>query len=105
MPLISGTWASTTREISICPNWHAWRSRSTTMEKRRLSSSSRTSLLDVQSESKGIRSILKECFMIAATDQKVGKIVQVIGSTFDAEFDEGHLPEIYNALRIHAEYK
>ena len=35
----------------------------------------------------------------------VGKIVQVIGSTFDAEFDEGHLPEIYNALRIEADYK
>ena len=24
----------------------------------------------------------------------------MIGSTFDAEFDEGHLPEIYNALTI-----
>src|SRR5437016_107074 len=30
----------------------------------------------------------------------VGKIIQVIGSTFDAEFEEGHLPEIYNALRV-----
>src|SRR5438094_2240473 len=29
-----------------------------------------------------------------------GRIVQVIGSTFDAEFDEGHLPEIYNACKI-----
>jgi F-type H+-transporting ATPase subunit beta len=37
--------------------------------------------------------------------QHVGKIVQVIGSTFDAEFEEGHLPEIYNALKIDAEYK
>ena len=36
--------------------------------------------------------------MVAATDSKIGKIVQVIGSTFDAEFEEGHLPEIYNAL-------
>src|SRR5216683_7940099 len=43
--------------------------------------------------------------MIAATDQKIGKIVQVIGSTFDAEFDEGHLPEIYNALKIDEEFK
>src|SRR5262245_66016105 len=33
--------------------------------------------------------------------QHTGKIVQVIGSTFDVEFDEGHLPEIYNALKIH----
>src|SRR5262245_24126990 len=31
---------------------------------------------------------------------KLGRIVQVIGSTFDAEFDEGHLPEIYNACKI-----
>ncbi len=29
-----------------------------------------------------------------------GKIVQVIGSTFDAEFAENELPQIYNALRI-----
>src|SRR5256885_10017626 len=31
-----------------------------------------------------------------------GKITQVIGSTFDAEFPEEHLPEIYNAVRIDA---
>src|SRR5438046_7455009 len=38
--------------------------------------------------------------MIAAADHHAGRIVQVIGSTFDAEFEEGHLPEIYNALRV-----
>src|ERR1700745_2787228 len=43
--------------------------------------------------------------MIAATDHKVGKIVQVIGSTFDAEFDEGHMPNIYNALQIDDDVK
>src|SRR5215203_2455786 len=43
--------------------------------------------------------------MATATDTHVGKIVQVIGSTFDAEFDEGHLPEIYNALKIDSDYK
>ncbi|MCZ2341315.1 MAG: F0F1 ATP synthase subunit beta [Bacteroidales bacterium] len=32
--------------------------------------------------------------------KKIGKIVQIIGSTFDVEFEEGHLPEIYNALTI-----
>lgn len=37
--------------------------------------------------------------------QKVGKIVQVIGSTFDAEFEEGHLPKIYNAITIDSDYK
>ena len=34
------------------------------------------------------------------TDTHTGQIVQVIGSTFDAEFEEGHLPEIYNAIKI-----
>src|SRR5437588_3488733 len=43
--------------------------------------------------------------MIAATNHRAGKIVQIIGSTFDAEFEEGHLPEIYNALRIATDYK
>src|SRR6516164_2274330 len=36
---------------------------------------------------------------------KVGKIVQVIGSTFDAEFEEAKLPEIYNAVTVDADYK
>src|SRR5437762_2488837 len=40
-----------------------------------------------------------------ATAQRTGKIVQVIGSTFDCEFEEGHLPEIYNAIRVESEYK
>jgi F-type H+/Na+-transporting ATPase subunit beta len=40
-----------------------------------------------------------------ATNQKIGHIVQVIGSTFDVEFEEGHLPEIYNALKIEEEFK
>src|SRR5438445_9542189 len=43
--------------------------------------------------------------MVAATNHHNGKIVQVIGSTFDAEFEEGHLPEIYNACRVEDEYK
>lgn len=40
-----------------------------------------------------------------ATDKKTGKIIQIIGSTFDVEFDDGHLPEIYNALNIQATLK
>lgn len=40
-----------------------------------------------------------------ANGQQVGRIVQVIGSTFDAEFEEGHLPEIYNACTVDSEYK
>jgi F-type H+-transporting ATPase subunit beta len=42
---------------------------------------------------------------MAATAKKPGKIVQIIGSTFDVEFEEGHLPEIYNALKIDATVK
>jgi F-type H+-transporting ATPase subunit beta len=34
-----------------------------------------------------------------------GKIIQVIGSTFDAEFEEDQLPEIYNAVTVDADYK
>ena len=34
-----------------------------------------------------------------------GKVIQVIGSTFDAEFDEKNLPAIYNALKIDSEAK
>ena len=29
----------------------------------------------------------------------------MIGSTFDAEFDEGHLPNIYNALKVEGDVK
>jgi F-type H+-transporting ATPase subunit beta len=47
--------------------------------------------------------------MVTVNGQKdgrhVGRVVQVIGSTFDVEFEEGHLPEIYNALRIEQESK
>src|SRR5690349_12680714 len=43
--------------------------------------------------------------MRTATDQRVGTVIQVIGSTFDAEFEEGHLPEIYNALKIDEVFK
>jgi F-type H+/Na+-transporting ATPase subunit beta len=36
----------------------------------------------------------------AATAQKVGKIVQIIGPVVDVEFEGGDLPEIFNAIRI-----
>ena len=31
-----------------------------------------------------------------------GRITQVIGSTFDAEFPAGQLPNIYNAVKVHS---
>jgi F-type H+-transporting ATPase subunit beta len=45
--------------------------------------------------------------MVVATvnGKHTGKIVQVIGSTFDAEFQEGNLPEIYNALKVESDVK
>src|SRR5262245_15095412 len=43
--------------------------------------------------------------MATATVQKVGRVSQVIGSTFDAEFGDSHLPAIYNALRVDVEHK
>lgn len=45
--------------------------------------------------------------MSSATEKEVkkGKVIQVIGATFDAEFPEGHLPAIYNALSIKSDFK
>ncbi len=38
--------------------------------------------------------------MDTAAAQKIGKIVQIIGPVVDVEFEGGHLPDIYNAVRI-----
>src|SRR5687768_1358891 len=38
--------------------------------------------------------------MAEKKDHKVGKVIQIIGPALDIEFDEGHLPAIYNAIRI-----
>jgi F-type H+-transporting ATPase subunit beta len=38
--------------------------------------------------------------MAEATETKVGKVVQIIGPVVDIEFAGGHLPAIYNAVRI-----
>ena len=35
--------------------------------------------------------------------QNIGKIVQIIGPVVDIEFEAGHLPEIYHALRIQSD--
>ncbi len=37
--------------------------------------------------------------------QNIGHVTQVIGSTFDVEFDESKMPAIYNAVRIETEQK
>ena len=40
-----------------------------------------------------------------SADKNIGRITQVIGSTFDAEFAEDKLPAIYNAVRIDNEQR
>lgn len=42
---------------------------------------------------------------MATTATNVGRITQVIGSTFDAEFSAEGLPSIYNAVKVEAEIK
>jgi F-type H+-transporting ATPase subunit beta len=51
------------------------------------------------------RHLTTRTFPNMATASKTGQIAQVIGSTFDAEFEEGQLPNIYNALTIDSEDK
>src|ERR1700736_3770754 len=41
---------------------------------------------------------------MASDMHNVGKIVQVIGPVIDVEFEAGHLPAIYNALRVVSEH-
>ena len=43
--------------------------------------------------------------MSTATENTVGRVTQVIGSTFDIEFPEGHMPPIYNAVEIKSQHK
>jgi F-type H+-transporting ATPase subunit beta len=50
--------------------------------------------------------LTREIGMATATAtavKAIGKVVQVIGPVLDVEFEPGHLPELYNALRL--EYK
>lgn len=39
--------------------------------------------------------------MAIDTRANTGHIVQVVGPVVDVQFDEGHLPEIFGALRVH----
>jgi F0F1-type ATP synthase beta subunit len=33
-----------------------------------------------------------------------GKLIQIIGSVFDAKFEEGQIPAVFNALEIPGEF-
>src|SRR3954464_6724 len=44
--------------------------------------------------------------MATATQTKnIGRITQIIGSTFDVEFEESNLPAIYNAVKVESDKK
>jgi F-type H+-transporting ATPase subunit beta len=44
--------------------------------------------------------------MATATHAKnIGRITQIIGSTFDVEYDEDQMPAIYNAVKVMSEHK
>jgi F-type H+-transporting ATPase subunit beta len=40
-----------------------------------------------------------------ASGTRVGKVTQVIGSTFDVVFPEASIPAIYNAVRVDSDIK
>ncbi len=42
---------------------------------------------------------------MATATQNIGHITQIIGSTFDVEFNEDQLPAIYNAVKVVSEHK
>src|SRR4029077_19579402 len=41
----------------------------------------------------------------ATATKNIGRITQIIGSTFDVEYEEGSLPAIYNAVKIVSDHK
>ena len=43
--------------------------------------------------------------MSTATANNTGQVTQIIGSTFDVEFSEENLPDIYNAIQVEQEIK
>jgi F-type H+-transporting ATPase subunit beta len=43
--------------------------------------------------------------MSTATASNIGHVTQIIGSTFDVEFAENSLPDIYNAILVNREFK
>ena len=41
----------------------------------------------------------------SASAQNIGRVTQIIGSTFDVQFPENRLPAIYNAVKISSQQK
>ncbi len=63
-----------------------------------------TRVFNLKSKSEVFLNLKFEIPMATAT-QNIGHITQVIGSTFDVEFQENQLPAIYNAVKIVSEHK
>ncbi|MCA9176350.1 MAG: F0F1 ATP synthase subunit beta, partial [Planctomycetales bacterium] len=42
---------------------------------------------------------------MATATENIGKVTQVIGSTFDVQYEEDKLPAIYNAVRLVSSHK
>src|SRR5206468_255979 len=59
----------------------------------------------IKAEDRGARKRADIKMATAPAAQRVGKVVQVIGPVVDVEFESGHLPEIYNAVRIQSQAK
>jgi F-type H+-transporting ATPase subunit beta len=47
-----------------------------------------------------VRTEKKKATKTETKPKNIGKVVQVIGPVLDVEFESGHLPELYNALRV-----
>ena len=47
----------------------------------------------------------KQATAQTSAQQSIGRVTQVIGSTFDVEFPEESLPMIYNAIQVDADVK
>ena len=47
-----------------------------------------------------VRTEKKKATKAETKPKNIGKVVQVIGPVLDVEFESGHLPELYNALRV-----
>ena len=41
--------------------------------------------------------------MATGNGNNIGRVTQVIGSTLDAEFEDEHLPAVFNALTVQVE--
>ncbi len=52
-----------------------------------------------------IAKVFRKVSMIKSSHSNIGRVTQVIGSTFDVEFSMDKLPAIYNAVKVEADNK